>query len=741
MEVDQIDVGSDLEEKVIEISRNTVSAKSRAVYAGKKTAFLIWLDEHVQHVLSPSFLQQAESERNANGSLKRAFVKKIIDNSVPPAPVLFDLLTAHHIKLFITSLKKADGFDVGSSTHNTARSSIRDLFRSFNVTMPENMQQELETYFKGLKRVTVARQAQGKEKIQVGKSPMEFSLLCYLARRLLESGRTDDVFAHLYLVLSWNLMCRAGNTANICYAHLDWSQDSLLVYFAHTKSDPEGQRPKDPRHVYANPLQPSICCLLSLGIYLLCFQFEPKPTRLFSGKNQYERYYVWWANVSFFVPVQDLISAFGPRYSKALNRLLQRSDVQSELELRGLHSHDIATHSTRKGAATYVSSGSTAAPPQSAVFLRAGWALGGVQDRYIRYEAAGDQYVGRTAAGLPINDASFAILPPHFIERDAIVQDALKLLFPGAPANISPVSEFALASVVFHREFLRATLPKHHRLFSSILFRDEQLLGSLASRVLSGLPTPSGVLRATGIPPHVNIIEKMEAVQDGLHKILPAISNIPPEVVKGVDRLLEQKAVNIGAVTRSGVEDVLMNVLDKTGLLKAVHDLKAGVLSAHSASSSSSSSAAGATERKLFKPHMYDGHFHRVPQNFDFPAVGTLLMWQHYVCGDPGGTYPPLRDLKAKELPSRNLKKRLSDLNFLMKPIEAKLRADNLWKNSPSFEEANQMFLHGQTAIMPSVPNQRKRRYAEIQWRTVVNALRGPKRRVATEHDGPNDDN
>jgi len=38
-EVDQIDVASDLEEKIIEISRNTVSAKSRAVYAGKKTAF------------------------------------------------------------------------------------------------------------------------------------------------------------------------------------------------------------------------------------------------------------------------------------------------------------------------------------------------------------------------------------------------------------------------------------------------------------------------------------------------------------------------------------------------------------------------------------------------------------------------------------------------------------------------------------------------------------------------------
>jgi len=46
---------------------------------------------------------------------------------------------------------------------------------------------------------------------------------------------------------------------------------------------------------------------------------------------------------------------------------------------------DIETHSARKGASTFCSSGSTSCPSGVAVHLRAGWAMGGVQDRYLQY--------------------------------------------------------------------------------------------------------------------------------------------------------------------------------------------------------------------------------------------------------------------------------------------------------------------------------------------------------------------
>jgi hypothetical protein len=69
---------------------------------------------------------------------------------------------------------------------------------------------------------------------------------------------------------------------------------------------------------------------------------------------------------------------------------------------------NIGRHSMQKGA----SSASTACLSSSTIHLKAGWALGGVHDRYLCYESAGDLFVGRTVSGLPIDSSDFARLPP-----------------------------------------------------------------------------------------------------------------------------------------------------------------------------------------------------------------------------------------------------------------------------------------------------------------------------------------
>lgn len=123
-------------------------------------------------------------------------------------------------------------------------------------------------------------------------------------------------------------------------------------------------------------------------------------------------------------------------YSKALNRLLGDPDVEQELRLRGLFAADIGSHSTRKGAASYVASGSTACPSHAAITLRAGWKMPGVQDTYVRYEAAGDMFVGRTVAGLPFNSHLFSVLSPHFLNTgDAAT--AVTTCFPHFPPNLA----------------------------------------------------------------------------------------------------------------------------------------------------------------------------------------------------------------------------------------------------------------------------------------------------------------
>jgi hypothetical protein len=171
---------------------------------------------------------------------------------------------------------------------------------------------------------------------------------------------------------------------SICFSHMDWIEDALVVRFAHQKNDQEGVRSQEPRHVFPNPLMPAVCAVLALAIYLLCTGFEPGQKQLFSGSSQYDR------------------------YSRTLQRVLQVPRIATHLTAIGKPAGAFGTHSVRKGAATYCCSGSTAAPPISAVRIRVGWVTPGVEDTYIRFEAAGDQFVGRTVAGHDLNTSTLA---------------------------------------------------------------------------------------------------------------------------------------------------------------------------------------------------------------------------------------------------------------------------------------------------------------------------------------------
>jgi len=117
----------------------------------KKIAFLLWLDTANR---TDEFVEDAL--RDAKGKLRRTYVKQFLSAGVKP-PLRFEALTAHDMEVFITSLKKRDGSEVSSSTHNTARSALRDLYRSYNVSVPQEVDDALEKFFKGLKRQTAKK--------------------------------------------------------------------------------------------------------------------------------------------------------------------------------------------------------------------------------------------------------------------------------------------------------------------------------------------------------------------------------------------------------------------------------------------------------------------------------------------------------------------------------------------------------------------------------------------------------
>ena len=138
-----------------------------------------------------------------------------------------------------------------------------------------------------------------------------------------------------------------------------------------------------------------ICPILALAVYIFCIYISN-----LADKNQ----------LLFLGDFQE------DRFSKVLQCALENLP-EHLLDLLGGDPADIGTHSTRKGAASYVLS-HVGGPNVIQVFLRCCWSLGNVQNRYIFLDAGGDQFVGRTVGGLTMTDSSFATLPPRLRPED-----------------------------------------------------------------------------------------------------------------------------------------------------------------------------------------------------------------------------------------------------------------------------------------------------------------------------------
>jgi hypothetical protein len=561
--------------------------------------------------------------------------------------------------------------------------------------MPPQFGVELTLFYKGLKRQLVTDARSSGMVVKEGKEPFSFALYRILCHGLLQGNKKEHSFAHVFLILSWNLMCRAGNTVSIKFSHVKWREDALGIYFAHMKTDQEGDRPKDARHVYANPVMPSICPVLSLAIYLSIFGFS-SCGNIFPGGTQYDR------------------------YAKLLQRVMVEIEPVAE-HIKALNTTpgDYGSHSARKGSASFVSACSTAGPSQSAICLRAGWSLPGVQDTYIRFEAAGDMIVGRYASGLPFDSADFAILPPFFETRDDFVASICGICFPNAPDGMLAVCEFMLASLVYHASYLEATMSKYHALFETALFRDRDLLLRLQSLVTCRRGQASDRIRPTGLPPHSTMLVMLEEQKEMVeHKIDNATSTLL--------NAMQMREASSPSISRQYFDDMMAKVVDAVTVRSteavAVALQQSGLQELAAQRRHQPSSPDNSDTHQI---HLWGGEFRRVPSDFSIPKSSVALMWEQWCCGNAAKQYPPLRLLRARDVGDQE-KRRLSDLRTLMKEIERQVRTLGLWQAIPTVQQAQDMY----AAVEDSLPLEsttstgRPRRTKQLQWNTVLNLLR-----------------
>ncbi len=343
------------------VSRNNIDEGTRSGYQSSTKRLIMWLFESEEHrnilheecitTLQVIHDDQTIPQKKKTAKLNAKALQYVKKASQDFHPIKLSDLSVKIFVHFLFSRAKVrnDGSKfLSKSGYGTYRSALKDLYKECAVDMEKSYETELSLMYKCLNRSYQEEKKEKGGRMTEGKDPMSFALYQKLCQWMLEDKDSNAIFAHAFLTLTWNLVCRSKNTVFIHRNHISWSADSLTVQFAHMKTDMEGFEAAVKRHIYANPHNVAICCPTALAKYLL---FCPKRTDdMLFDENSYQRFRKY---------LKDLVDAHA-----------------DELKRMGVDPENIGVHSIRKGAATYCCSGTTAAPHiavQFAIVLGGQW--------------------------------------------------------------------------------------------------------------------------------------------------------------------------------------------------------------------------------------------------------------------------------------------------------------------------------------------------------------------------------
>jgi len=773
-------------DEVREILHNVVAESSRRLYNANNVNLLLWIYKNPSlrsQLLAPWILplldeaNEQEVTLNAKGRIRKV-LKKAIEAMAPDlenSPILLENMNFEVFSKFVVSKKQnkskrqkqrekrkrkrrrcnqnGDGDQqeqgnveqgnveqgnveqedanltfMSKSCYDGYRSALAHLYRVSNIVMPNAMAKQLSQFMGGIKRTIAKEKKEMGTKTDEGKEKMSFEVYEKICEVLLKSGTVESIFTHCFLVLEWNLMARADN---ICFTHINhitWDDDSLVFYFMMSKGDQEGVNSKEPWHVYSNPTNPYICPILALARYVFC---NPSVLndgcKLFESRDPYQR------------------------YSKALRRILEENE--SMFEAMGVDIDNIGSHSGRKGSATRCSTGCTVSPPMASICLRAGWSMGPVRERYIHYEKAGDQFVGRTVCGLDCMSTDFGVSPCYFDfssltdeDRESAfvsIHDTIKQLTVGG-MELGPkayiITQYLYASLCYHYKFLDDTICSTDRLRQSPLFQH----CSQSHMELAVIKYPWDATRETpsftGLPPHTVMLAELRTIQEKLNQFRIDIRNEfvielnkrdvgggMHHATKILEKIEDSHTKILGRLERIGMQDNYFrnDCGPQQGELKNMFGPGADI-------------KAGSSQTRL---HCYNGGLHVLPKGWKLPNMTFVQFITMWLCGDRAKGVPPLRLLQTTHLKHHEPRAKhvLCAMRYLMKAVEREAIRVGKWERDyTQWTKAKTIRLYESVYKSFQFPKRRgkrkgKGRFQELNWLTIKNQLHKNKGKLIGE--------
>jgi len=121
------------------------------------------------------------------------------------------------------------------------KSAIKNHFKSKRVKFSDESEIAQSEFFGGYKRLIAEEKQDGTRKLREGKVPLNFTVYRYIAKLAIQYDRDINcsIFAHLFLLLCWNLIARCVSVASLLYSHISWKEDAMVIVFPTSKADKE----------------------------------------------------------------------------------------------------------------------------------------------------------------------------------------------------------------------------------------------------------------------------------------------------------------------------------------------------------------------------------------------------------------------------------------------------------------------------------------------------------------------
>jgi hypothetical protein len=199
------------------------------------------------------------------------------------------------LKGFLGSLKKADGSAYSFESLRKFRDAVVWGSSVRGQHLPTAWYMDVKQFLQGLKKKCASQKEAG-EISDHASDPLKFTVYRDMCEWFLQD---DDIESWAWTTWQWNMMARGDSIGRMHVGHFQPGDDSIRYMYSRSKADQDGENATW-KNIYANNVNPSVCCFLSMACWLCVSNEQHRDTGFIFAHSKASRKAATSRKVAFY---------------------------------------------------------------------------------------------------------------------------------------------------------------------------------------------------------------------------------------------------------------------------------------------------------------------------------------------------------------------------------------------------------------------------------------------------------